>query len=632
MNERNTNPGTPEALTTALPKILVIDDLFGRVQDDGRNPERRDLCGQFLIEDVTGDLQNGQSRQKIKRPIAQAVFCRGQTPAGAGSGDMVENDLYGTLNFVRQLWQPDDGSFPLAMVLLDLCFYTGRVTAASESKRGRGMPEGRDSDDKPALYFGLRVLDALNQEFPNLPVIILSSMPREGVSQQFSWLMGRGFLPRGDANSPKLLRDYLWRHGLIPDQGGRIVGKSKELLLALWAARRAAADRLNVLIRGERGAGKELLAEYINRCGAPEEKRRPLVVVDSGTLTPALYASELFGHVKGAFTGADRERQGRIVQADGGDLFLDEIGNMPPDVQTGLLRVLEGRLVTPLGASSGRAVDVRFISATNEDIELKAAVGEGFRADLLDRLREGRTVVLPPLRERREDIPLLVEQFVRQAEAAGSGAMTRKIAPEAMAKLVAFDWPGNVRELRNCLLKAISDHPDVEHLVPGHLVFAKDSARVSASQLSARRQGAKGVPAGRVGEMKIADLIALLEQVEIDAAETSAWAGRWPDLQRGYADVTLKLLRVALLATRRITLQNPEGELKIHPAIKLLTGDSAITATKAADLVKRIFSSIPEAIRSDFQRDPVLQAAYDIAVRLRPTSAKPGSGKERQTL
>lgn len=604
-------------MKTVLPRVLIIDDLFGRLLKDRSNRERANLCGMYGLRDVTGD-EVSPSDEEVVEPIADAVFFRGQRPLCANVGDTVENDLEATLAFVRQGWCGDSTTPRWSLVLLDLCFYTGPVTHASD-KSVTGMPEGGASDDDPPQYFGLRILERLHAEFPELPVIILSSKQREEVSKSFTVHGALGFIPRTDSASPQKLRDYLWRYGLMPDASGQIIGKSRALLLALRAARRAMADRRNVLIRGERGVGKEVLAEYINRCAAPDEQKRPLVVVDSGTLTPALYASELFGHVKGAYTGADRERQGRIVQANGGDLFLDEIGNMPPDVQTGLLRVLETRLVVPLGASSGREADVRFIAATNEDIELKAVSGSGFRADLLDRLREGGTIVLPPLRERCEDIPLLAEQFVDQAEAARSGALRRTIAPEAMEKLLAYDWPGNVRELRNCILKAVNDHPDVDYLVAGHLVFAKGEAPLQESPTTPilRPQG-RGTSRG----MKLAELINLLQQAEVESAETATWAGRWPDLQREYACLTIKLLRTALLATRRLTPQRPDGEVKIHPAIKLLTGDSAITATKAADLVKRIFFGLPESIRSESLKDPILKSALETAVRLRPRKSK----------
>lgn len=607
-------------MSTSLPRILIIDDLFGRQLSDRPNRERINLCGMYGLRDVTGD-ESVPAEEEVVNPIAEAVFFRGQRPLSASVGDTVENDLAATMTFVRQGWETTTG---WALVLLDLCFYTGTVTKTSDKSQS-GMPEGRASDDDPRKYFGLRILERLHAEFPELPVIILSSKQRDEVSQSFTAHGALGFIPRTDSSSPEKLRDYLWRHGLIPDSTGQIVGNSRALLMALRAARRATADPRNVLIRGERGAGKELLAAYMNRNATKEKKPRPLVTVDSGTLTPALFSSELFGHVKGAYTGADRERQGRIAQADGGDLFLDEIGNMPPDVQTGLLRVLETRLVVPLGASSGHEVDVRFLAATNEDIELKTAAGGGFRADLLDRLREGGTIVLPPLRERREDIPLLAEQFVRQAEAAHSGALKRKIAPETMDKLLAYDWPGNVRELRNCILKAVNDHPDVEHLVPGHLVFATDSSAISAGYLPPRLPVTKGAVAVAARGVKLEELVSLLEHAEVNSAEISTWAGRWPDLQRGYASITIKLLRAALLATRRLSPQNTEGEIKIHPAVKLMAGDSAITATKAADIVKRIFAGIPESVRLESLKDPILKAAHDTAVRLRPKAVKQGN-------
>ena len=612
-------------MKTDLPRILVIDDLFGRQLKNRPNRERINLCGMYGLRNVTGD-ESVPVEEEVVNPIAETVFYRGQRPLCTAVGDTVENDLAATVAFVRHGW---DTSPRWALVLLDLCFYTGLVTKASDNSQ-LGMPEGRASDDDPKQYFGLQILERLHAEFLELPVIILSSKQREEVSHSFTAHGALGFISRSDSTSPEKLRDYLWRHGMMPDASGEIVGNSLSLLSALRAARRASLDGRNVLIRGERGVGKELLAAYMNRNAAQGKQVRPLVTVDSGALSPSLFASELFGHVRGAYTGADRERQGRIVQANRGDLFLDEIGNMPTDVQTGLLRVLESRLVVPLGASCGREVDVRFIAATNEDIELKAATGGGFRADLLDRLREGGTIVLPPLRERREDIPSLAEQFVRQAESARSGALKRNISSDAMDKLLTYDWPGNVRELRNYILKAVNDHPDVEHLVPGHLVFATDSTLLSVGNMQISQPQPHIAPAHAASGVNLVDLVSLLEHAEVNSADTPTWAGRWPELQRGYAGITLKLLRAALLATRRLTPQNPKGEIKIHPAIKLLTGDSSITATKAADMVKRIFLNIPESVRSEFMNDPILKAAHDTAVRLRPKASTPRTGKGHQ--
>jgi Sigma-54 interaction domain len=308
----------------APPRILIIDDLFGRSHANRRNAERANLCGQYLLEDITGDeTARGTSQRILVRPVAQAVFHRGQTPHRADVGDVVENDLQGVLSVVRKGWRDrPPGTPPWAMILLDLCFYTGMVTAAS-ARITSGMPEGRPGDDHPASYFGLQILEAIQTEFPDLPVVILSSKSRDEVSREFSAKGALGFLAREHVRSPELLKEYLLRHGLIPDDSGEIVGHSPSLLLALRTARRVALSRRNILIRGERGTGKELLARYIHRHRSDVPQRRELVTVDSGTLSPSLFASELFGHKRGAFTGADRDREGRIVQAHGGDLFLD---------------------------------------------------------------------------------------------------------------------------------------------------------------------------------------------------------------------------------------------------------------------------------------------------------------------
>jgi transcriptional regulator with AAA-type ATPase domain len=613
MKEGNSNLSDTERLSLLLPRILVIDDLFGRIQNDGRNPERMDLCGQFLIEDITRDLKKGPGTQKIKRPVAQVAFCRGQIPAAAAVGDVVENDLDGALAFVRRHWQAPDHGTRVSMVLLDLCFYTGTVTAASEGRRGKGMPEGRDGDDRAERYFGLRILEGLHDCFPDLPVVILSSMPRESVSQRFSRLGALGFLSRGDANSPDLLRDYLWRHGLIPDSSGTVIGGSKALLLALRAARRAAVSRKNVLIRGETGAGKELLARYLHD-QTPHAQGKPLVTVDSGALSAALYGSELFGHRRGAFTGATHDRIGRIVQADGGDLFLDEIGNMPEDVQAGMLRTIEQKEVTPLGAAKSQKSDVRFITATNLDIEEMASTGRGFREDLYYRLREGGVIYLPPLRERKEDIPQLTAKFLREAESITPGALRRAIDPQVMEALLNHAWPGNVRELRNYILKAVNDHPDVEYLSSVHLHFASIPQSLAESRsipsLSPKAEL-------RPPPTKIEALTNLLDDFEVESLGPAGLAAKLPIVQAAYSRLVARLLLAAVNVTRRPTVEHPEGDIFIHPAMKLLSGDADLTASQAADLIKRLLrldSDAAEGILSD----ETLAEVHRIAVRLRP--------------
>lgn len=608
---------------SGLPLLLIIDDLFGRVHAERRNEERANLCGQYLIEDVTGDEAGTGTNQRIKKPIARVVFCRGQKPRLSSVGDIVENDLEGTLRLIEEGWGAGaDPERRWAMVLLDLCFYTGEVTVQSDRKT-RGMPEGHPDDDDPEHYFGLQLLKEIHKRFPDLPVVILSSKPRGQVSREFSRDGALAFLPRGEENSREMLREYIERHALIPDDADEIVGNSTALLLTLRAARRAALDRLNVLIRGERGTGKELMARYVHRHG-PQAAARPLVVVDSGTLSPQLYASELFGHRRGAYTGADRDRKGRILQADGGDLFLDEIGNMPMDVQVGLLRVLEQREVTPLGALDGQPVSVRFISATNEDLESKAAAG-GFRTDLLDRLREGSTIYLQPLRERLDDLDGLVERIVRTAEQAKPGILKRQIEPAALERLHSYDWPGNIRELRSCLYNAVYSYPDVEHLQPVHLRFAEVNRQPSkqppAQAKALQENGSKDILSGDAGgypiDGDIGALITSMKDFQFRNVKPAELLAKLPSLQQAYVHLAAQLLRAALDATSKPTPDHPEGEFLIHPAIKLLTGDKTITASKAADVIKRLFALHPEGEKL-LEDEPVLRHAYETALRLRP--------------
>ncbi|HEX8424220.1 MAG TPA: sigma 54-interacting transcriptional regulator [Pyrinomonadaceae bacterium] len=598
-----------------VPRLLIIDDLFGRTHPDRRNEERANLCGQYLLEDVTGDEVGKGLSQKIKEPIAQAVFFRGQRPTCSSVGDTVENDLESTLRVIRSGWEKA-GELRWSLVLLDLSFHEGRVTPQS-NQRVRGMPDEQDSNDDPENYFGLKILEAIHDKIPDLPVVILSSKPREEVSRHFTRLGALGFLPREDERSPELLREYIWRHGLIADQTGEMAGHSKPLLLALRAARRAAANRQNVLIRGERGAGKELLARFIYNHGK-KGGSAPFVIVNSSVLSPSLYASELFGIEKRVATDVEG-REGLIMAANGGDLFFDEIGDMLPEAQSGILRVLEYRQVTPVGSKLSHSVDVRFLSATNMDIEGKAAAGS-FRSDLLDRLREGGTVILPTLRERREDLPLLVEKFVREGERANHIAMKREIEPETLEKICAYEWPGNIRQLRSCILNAVNSHPDVEHLVPSHIQIPVNwSAPASSDTRAGEVTRSQAFVTERVPASgnDVNALIEFLENFSFEGLGPNQLTGRLPRIEGAYARLLTHYLVATLYATRQPTPDNPDGKVRIHPAIKLMMGDSALTATKAADIIKQVLGIRPEAIASLLE-DPVLKEASEIALRLRP--------------
>jgi len=223
-----------------------------------------------------------------------------------------------------------------------------------------------------------------------------------------------------------------------------IIGQSPQMQRVFDVLGQVSGTNATVLVLGESGTGKELVAHAIHQ-NSPRAKKH-FVAVNCAALSEGLIESELFGHVRGAFTGAVSAKEGRIVYADGGTLFLDEVGDMPLATQAKLLRVLETREVQPVGGNQVQKVDIRLVSATNRDLE--AMVQEGtFREDLLYRLKVV-SLVLPALRDRKGDLPLLLEHFVGEF-ARTHGRSVRGLTPEARGALLRYDWPGNVRELRN---------------------------------------------------------------------------------------------------------------------------------------------------------------------------------------
>ncbi len=229
-----------------------------------------------------------------------------------------------------------------------------------------------------------------------------------------------------------------------------IIGESGRMQEVLSLVRRAAPSDATILIRGESGTGKELIAKAIHY--ASERARGPLVSVNCAALPETLLETELFGHERGAFTGAVSARKGRFELADGGSLFLDEIGDLPPHLQVKLLRVLQERAFERVGSSRPIAVNVRLLAATHRDLE--ALVRDGrFREDLYYRINVV-TITLPPLRERREDIPLLLDHFVPKF-ARANGKVINGLTREAREALLRYDYPGNVRELENLVERAV---------------------------------------------------------------------------------------------------------------------------------------------------------------------------------
>jgi len=243
-----------------------------------------------------------------------------------------------------------------------------------------------------------------------------------------------------------------------------LVGHSHNFRVCLDTAAQAAGSNASVLVTGETGTGKELFAKAIHENST--RASGPFVVVDCTALPAHLIGSLLFGHEKGAFTGADQRTTGLIKQADGGTLFLDEVGDMPMDIQSSLLRVLQERRFRPIGAGNEVSSDFRVVAATNRDLDQRAEEG-AFRKDLLFRLRS-LTIALPPMRDRMDDIDPLARHFVAR-ECALRGGQVKGIAEDFTEALHSHDWPGNVRELANAVTAAVARAGDDPVLFAAHL-------------------------------------------------------------------------------------------------------------------------------------------------------------------
>jgi Nif-specific regulatory protein len=281
-------------------------------------------------------------------------------------------------------------------------------------------------------------------------------------------------------------RDYLREEVQVSMNFGRIIGESAALKHMLVRVEAVAQTSASVLIEGESGVGKELVAHVIH--ARSPRSQGPLVKVNCASIPHELFESEFFGHVKGAFTGAHRDRVGRFQLADGGTIFLDEVGDFSPATQVKLLRVLQEREFERLGGTRTLAVDIRIIAATNRDLEALVRGGV-FREDLYYRLNVFE-VILPPLRQRRSDILLLANHFVDKY-AKRAGKQVRRISTPAIDMLMAYHWPGNVRELENCIERAVlvtGDEVIRGHHLPPTLQTATATGTAHAGSTSGTRQ------------------------------------------------------------------------------------------------------------------------------------------------
>ncbi len=575
-----------------IPRILIIDDIFGSSLMD-----RRNLCRNFGLVDVTGDDEKPAS---IQEPVAKAVFCPGQVR----QGNTVKNDVNVAIEAVKKGWNGDKEKL-WSLILLDLRFVSGKIVDKEI--------EGHDGDD----VFGLQILDVIHRQFPDIPVVILSSKERAEVIEQCRTRGAPDFIQRhehGTATlSPKeILRAKMLEHGLIEDsrdltdEKNKIIGKSVEILKTLRAARRSATGKGNILILGETGTGKELLARYIHDVSPKSEG--PYKFYHPYGTAETLQEDELFGHVKGAFTGANSDREGLFEMANEGTLFIDEIGDIPEKLQLKLLRPLENKAVTRQGGNEEIPIDVQIVLATNKNLEEYAKTGK-FKFDLLNRIN-AYTITIPPLRERKEDIPLISERLLEVLCKENNARWPREILPETMTLLKNHGWRDNVRGLRNALERAIKDNRDSELIVPSDIRFDTDTVITEGKEDFIKTEARSAVNT-------IEELVEMLSSFEFPE-DYSKISGKLPELQGAVAKMMANYLQSALEVTKKMKPGgSSEGEINLTGAASCMMGEQLKTP-KAADLIKRLLQlngTDPEKI---IEENPLLKKAYNEAVRLRP--------------
>ena len=349
------------------------------------------------------------------------------------------------------------------------------VSMAHDGKQGleyaaAGEPDVVLLDLRLPGMDGLEVLQRLRSAYRNLPVIIVTAFGELKTAVEATKLGAFDYLTKPieheqltfavrralETRELRVEVEKLRESGAGGASLAQQMGRSAAVARITEQVRTVAETNFSVLILGDTGTGKELVAQAIHRWS--ERRSRPFVAIDCGAIPENLVESELFGHEKGAFTGAEQRRQGQFRLAEGGTLFLDEIGNLPLGLQAKLLRVLESRQLQALGSSKSAPLDVRVLAATNHDLEKLASAGR-FRADLYFRLAQ-YTISLPSLRERRADIAYLAQRCLEEASIE-LRRPTLSIAKDALVVLQRYDWPGNVRELRNVLRQAVLESNDL---------------------------------------------------------------------------------------------------------------------------------------------------------------------------
>jgi len=446
---------------------------------------------------------------------------------------------------------------PACRRLATAIFSSEGLSVVGAEEGGAGIEAARNLNPSVVLLDlempgmdGLAVLGRLQQVAPALPVIMLTADHDVRSAVRATKLGAYDYLtkPIDQEHLIAVVRRALERSLLCAEvedlrkrlgAGGGLVeqmGTSFEVRQVSEQVAAVAASDLTVLVVGETGTGKELVAHAVHRQSS--RRNRPFIALDCGAIPDALLESELFGHERGAFTGAEKKRIGRFELARGGTLFLDEIGNLPLGLQAKLLRVLESRQLLAVGGSQPTDMDVRFVAATNDDLAARVASG-AFRADLYYRLAQ-YTIALPPLRQRPADVPYLALRFLEEASVELRRPV-REIASDALELLERHAWPGNARELRNVVRQAVVGCHD--------LVLGK--AHLRGMVQDSKRSTRSSAPASATSSLKeIADAAASAAEKQaiietLHAAQgNKSRAARM--LQTDYKTLHLKMRRFGL--------------------------------------------------------------------------------------
>jgi two-component system response regulator HydG len=370
---------------------------------------------------------------------------------------------------------------------------------------------------------GIEPLRQIKRQKPDVEVIVVTghgtvesavqamkSGAYDYVTKPFSLEELRLILGRAGAHLKLKSENRMLRERIKSKQGfGSIIGRAPEMDKLYRIIAKAAHSAHPVLILGESGTGKEMVARTIHYSGPYRDKA--FIAVDCGSLVPTLIESELFGYVKGAFTGAMQSKAGLLSIAEGGTVFLDEVGELPVDLQAKMLRALQEKEIRPVGSTKTQAINVRILAATNRDLENAVAQGT-FRRDLYFRLNV-LTLRIPPLRERRQDIPLLAAHALERLSQ--DSGHTHELSDDAMRALLAYDWPGNVRELENCLQRCCA----ITSGLVIHIVDLPSSITGAPARLTQETGESRIVPLADLEKQTILNTIAQLDGDKLMAAK-----------------------------------------------------------------------------------------------------------------